>query len=341
MKKLFIVFAVLCLAAPAMAADWNFYGSARFKTFYEDFDPDEPGQDNEKNLTWNQQGNSRIGANVKVNDEISGRFEYGAGPNLRLLYGTYNFGGGQFQIGQDYTPSSSYFYSNSVFGDDGDLLGVGAFYLGRVPMVQVKLGGLKLAAIRQATPDGVGYAASETLLPKLEVSYGYKADQFFVDVFGGYQTYEVTTTAGNDEDIASYVLGIGGGVNFGPVYFKAGLNMGENYGNYGAYNPGGLRNKAEIDAGGNLRDTDNFGWLAVLGFKASDMLTLEAGYGVQEAELDGATNSDEIEQMYLNAVVNITKGFFVVPEVGLIKDSPAGGNSSEAFYIGAKWQINF
>jgi hypothetical protein len=36
MKKLFIVFAILCLAAPAMAADWNFYGSARFATFYVD-----------------------------------------------------------------------------------------------------------------------------------------------------------------------------------------------------------------------------------------------------------------------------------------------------------------
>ena len=32
MKKLFIIFAVLCLAAPAMAADWNFYGSARMWT---------------------------------------------------------------------------------------------------------------------------------------------------------------------------------------------------------------------------------------------------------------------------------------------------------------------
>ena len=32
MKKLFIIFAILCLAAPAMAADWNFYGSARMWT---------------------------------------------------------------------------------------------------------------------------------------------------------------------------------------------------------------------------------------------------------------------------------------------------------------------
>ncbi len=43
MKKLFIVFAVLCLAAPAMAADWNFYGSARMATFYSIVDKDIPG----------------------------------------------------------------------------------------------------------------------------------------------------------------------------------------------------------------------------------------------------------------------------------------------------------
>ena len=34
MKKCWIVFAVLMLAAPAMAADWSFYGSERMATYY-------------------------------------------------------------------------------------------------------------------------------------------------------------------------------------------------------------------------------------------------------------------------------------------------------------------
>lgn len=340
MKKLFIVFAALCLAVPAMAADWNFYGNARFATFYEDFDPDVAGVDSETNLLWNQQGNARIGANVKVNDEIGGRFEYGTGPNLRLLYGTYNFGSGYtFLIGQTYTPASSMFYSSSVYGDDGGLLGLGQFYTGRVPLVQVSMGSVKIALIRQNIVDYD--LVTESMLPKIEASYGYRADNFFVDLFGGYQTYEVRGTAAGDVDIDAYVLGIGGGMNFGPVYFKAGVHMGQNYGNYGQWNRG-VRNTAQV-VGTDLIDNDNLGFLAVLGFKASDSLSLEAGYGYQEAELDVAgSEADEIEQIYLNATVNITKGFFVVPEVGMITNSLGGAtNEPETFYLGAKWQINF
>ena len=336
MKKLFIVFAALCLAAPAMAADWNFYGSARFGTFYIDDDPDLAGADSETNLLWAQQGNSRIGANVKFNDEIGGRFEMSDSFGKRILYGTYNFGGRELLIGQTYTPTSTYFYSNQVFGGDNDLLQGGQFYAGRNPMVQLKMGGLKLAAVTQKT-DAIGGGTVETMLPKLEASYGFRADQFYVDVFGGYQTYEEKGTAAGDVDVDSYVVGIGGGVNFGPIYFNAGVHMGQNYGNYG----GGGQSAAIV--GTDLRDVDNFGYLAVIGFKASDMLNLEAGYGYEENELDApGQEANEIEQMYLQATVNITKGFFVVPEIGL-RNFKTGGqpNEPETFYVGAKWQINF
>lgn len=345
MKKLLILFAALCLAAPAMAADWNFYGSARFATFYTDLDLDTPGVDDQTNLVWTQQGNSRIGANVKFNDEIGGRFEMGDAMNKRILFGTYNFGAGQLLIGQTFTPSSSLFYSSSVLGDDGGLLGIGQFYDGRHPMVQVSMGGLKLAAIRQNTPDTLGGTNVETLLPKLEVYYGHRADTYFLDVFGGYQTYEVKGTTIGDQDIDAWVIGIGGGINFGAFYARAGLNLGQNYGNYGQWNRGGrnpIRNTATI-FNNELQDVDCWGYLGVLGFKASDMLSFEAGYGWTEAELDVAGGyTDEISQFYLNSTINITRGFFIVPEVGLIQYKEGGRvGDPEVFYLGAKWQINF
>ncbi|MFO7715539.1 hypothetical protein [Desulfosarcina sp.] len=337
MKKLFIIFAVLCLAAPAMAADWNFYGSARFATFWIDDDSDVAGEDSDSDLQWNQQGNSRIGANVKFNDEIGGRFEMSDNFGKRILYGTYNFGAGQLLIGQTYAPSAI-FASNSVFDGDGDLLGIGEFYEGRLPMIQATFGGFQLALIK-ADVDGVGDQDLDVSLPKIEAAYTFKADMFKVTGFAGYHTYEVTQ-AGVDYDVDSYVAGIGAGMNFGPIFVNLGAHIGQNLGNYGAYQP-----YINQDAGFGATDTldnDAFGWLAVVGFNVSEMITLEAGYGYTEAELDDSNNTQDAQQIYLNATINITKGFFIVPEIGMQTISEdASPEEPERFYVGAKWQINF
>jgi len=362
MKKLFIIFAILCLAAPAMAADWNFYGSARFATFRIDVDPDMSGVDSDTDTQWEQQGNSRIGATVKFNDQIGGAFEMSDSFGKRKLYGTYNFGNGsQLLIGQTYTPSAL-FYSNSVYDADGDLLGVGEFYEGRLPMIQWQMGAFKLALISPnvvdyaatdaiegtVTVDGVDYdftveAAEnydvDTTLPKIEVGYAFKSDAFFADVFAGYQTYELD---GDDSvDIDSYVIGGGIGANFGPAYVKVGVHFGQNLGNYGAYNPIGLDDEAVLD-GDDTLDADGLGYLAVVGFTASEMLTFEAGYGHEQAEVDDSDNQEDADQFYVNCTVNIAPGFFIVPEIGMIKYSEdASDEEPEVFYWGAKWQINF
>jgi hypothetical protein len=416
MKKLFIIFAVLCLAAPAMAADWNFYGSARMATWRTINDLGNP-VDSDDDTAWGQQGNSRLGATVKVNDQIGGAFEYGTGVNLRKLYGTYNFGGGELLFGQTYTPSSSLFYSNSVYAADGDLLGVGQFYVGRVPMVQLKMGGLKVALIKPASGgttvkgdnDDAVYrwyttgggdidfqgtaeeatefqeaalaagaitkeeAASRFVLvgptgafevkdtdvdyPKLEVAYQFKTDMFFVDAFAGYQTYTLSS-ASKDYDIDSYVAGIGGGVTFGPAYFNAGVHMGQNLGNYGALgfvppdNISAAQTTALADqhigfatyakATDEIKDNDGLGYLAVIGFNASEMFTIEAGYGKQEYEPDVSNaKKDTAEQYYVNCTINIAPGFFIVPEIGKVKYEIQDADAGDFMYYGAKWQINF
>ncbi|BBO76408.1 hypothetical protein DSCW_38250 [Desulfosarcina widdelii] len=367
MKKLFIIFAILCLAAPAMAADWNFYGSARFATFSVDVDPDLPGVDSDTDTQWAQQGNSRIGATVKFNDQIGGGFEMSDSFGKRKLYGTYTFGnGGELLIGQTYTPSAL-FYSNSVYDGDGDLLGVGEFYEGRLPMIQFKMGGLKVALISPSTvdyeltpaveaeflsTDGVTTIDAEVeaaenydtdvTLPKIEVGYGFKMDMFFADVFAGYQTYELdANNAGTDYDVDSYVIGAGVGANFGAFFAKVGAHMGQNLGNYGAYNPVGLNDEMSI-AGGTEKDADGLGYLAVLGFSPSEMLTIEAGYGYEEAEVDDSNNTESAWQWYVNCTVNIAPGFFIVPEVGQINyEDDVTSNDPQTTYFGAKWQINF
>ncbi len=90
---LLAVAVALAMAIPAMA-DSSLYGSVRFATFYDtvnfaDGTIDANGDDSDSDLTWNLNSNSRIGGKFTTGD-IGGRFEYGTGVNLRLLYGTWN-----------------------------------------------------------------------------------------------------------------------------------------------------------------------------------------------------------------------------------------------------------
>jgi hypothetical protein len=272
-------------------------------------------------------------------------------------------------IGQTYTPTSDYFYSSSAINDDGNLLGIGQFYVGRKPMIRLTFGDLKLAFVEPNTEsytipgngntiDPYGKTVSnydtDATFPKIELSYGYKGEMFFVDVFGGYQTYEIELQSGPSEDVDAYVAGIGAGVNVGPAFLKAGFHIGQNFGNYGQYNQAAdfyfaddcFNDKATFDQYGQLEDSDGMGYLAVLGFTANDMLTFEAGYGYEKTELDALNYEAEVAQYYLNATIHIHKNFFVVPEVGMVEYEEDGAGRKykgepEFFYAGAKWQINF
>jgi hypothetical protein len=313
-------------------------------------------------LQWAQQGNSRIGANVKVNDQIGGGFEMSDSFGKRKLFGTYTFGNGsQLLIGQTYNPLDI-FYSDSVFDGDGDLLGLGSFYTGRLPMIQWKMGGFKVALVQ---PNSTGalidpaYAATVTdansysQLPKIEANYKFSGDMFFINVGAGYNSLEfqwIDAVGQKEESIDSYVVAVGGGLNFGALYLNVAGHMGQNLGNYGAYNPmegswgRGDNDTIFVDATGTLKDNDAYGYLAVLGFKASEMFNIEAGYGFQSYELDvPGAQEDEAVQYYLNCTINIAPGFFIVPEVGMIdfKDDPTGAEQGDVSYLGAKWQINF
>jgi len=354
MKKLFIIFAILCLAAPAMAADWNFYGHSRFATWWvdDDFDTNTGVHDDDADSQWENGGNSRFGATVQANDQIGGGVEIGFDGGTtyaRKIYGTYTTAGGsQLLIGRTYTPTAM-FYSNSVFGGDGDLLGLGEYYDGRQDMIQFKTGGFKVAVI---DPNVVGINDPEidTTLPKIEVSYALKMDAFFLDVAAGYQTYELDGGT-ETEDVDAYIGVLGGGVNLGALFIKAQAHIGQNLGDFGSAGPYVTSDAmdpttaAQIDpVTGEIYDVDALGALFVIGFNASEMLTFEGGVGYQNYEVDVDGAEDEtLMQYYVNATINIAPGFFIVPEVGMVTYDSGVDNAPEPerFYAGAKWQINF
>jgi hypothetical protein len=358
MKKLFIFFiAVAMIAAfsvPAAAADaeWSFYGSSRMSTFSDTYSKEHPTAavhtpiDDDTDTTWAQQGNSRIGANVSAGD-IGGRFEYGTGINLRLLYGTWNFGAGTLLVGQTYTPVNV-FISNQVWASDNDMLNIGGVYGGRNDAIQVQFGSFKLAFVQIGTTvpaTGLAGAETDTTLPKIEAAYSFKTDMFNIGVQGGYNSVEIETDA-KTYDVDSYILALHGGVNLGPAYIKANVFQGVNTGNYGLYTGHytGDTSSVAAFAAAKVKDTDAFGFLVVGGVKLSDMISFEAGYGSVSYDSDVAlAKEDDTTGYYIQATIGLAPGVSITPEYGSIDLDKNAANAKEGdqTYFGAKWQINF
>ncbi len=387
MKKfgLFTLAAVLLVGmglapACAFAAEWQFYGSARIEYYYNDVDKETidaygssraagDGVNDDTDLTLDLQGNSRIGARVNVSDQVYGRFEFGTGVNTRILYGEYTFGFGSLLVGQYYTPISGA-TSNQVVDGDDNMNSVGAVDGPRRPMLRFKTGGLRIALIRNegdqhnaaTTPT---YTATDILIPKIEASWEFKTDAMVIMPFIGFQTYEVETTGvgQSSEDIDSFVVGAHGRFSFGPAYVNVSGHWAQNAGNYGLFERGvvaaggGTLTQSSPAAGslaqlvgGDIEDADTYGLALVVGFKASDMVSLEAGVGYVSHEVDvaaGTSWEDDTMLYYVNAPITLAKGVVITPEIGYydygelevtgVADADEGGR----LYYGAKFQINF
>lgn len=374
MKKLMIMVAALSMVATfvltASAAEWNFYGSARVSTFWNTVDVNTAGVDDVDAFGMGLQGNSRIGANVKVSDELTGRFEVGNSSstwNTRIIWGEWNFGAGSFGVGQHYTPLNM-FYSNQVYGGDTDLLPYGGVYSGRQAMLQLKFGGFKVAltpANTDTNTDLVGAelgtagqpadpgvsnavpgvplftaASTEVSFPAIEMSYHLKFDTASLSLKGGYQTFKETVGT-HEEDIDSYVVALGGSVNFGPGYVKGNVYTGQNASNLIWLDAAG-ESALAVNDGARVFDVDTLGFLIVIGAKVNDMFAVEAGYAKASSELDGAAGDADTTSYYAQATVTLAPGVFFVPEVGVIdQEWDEMGIDTQNTYFGAKWQINF
>ena len=106
---------------------------------------------------------------------------------------------------------------------------------------------------------------------------------------------------------------------------------------YGSMTGNGAYGIADWDE--NAKD---WGIHLALGYKASDMFTIEAGYGHQESKLkdDYKVKADVF---YINAPITLAKNVWIIPEIGMesFKESDNGVKLGKVGYFGAKWQINF
>jgi hypothetical protein len=369
MKKLIVAVAALALmAGSAYAAEWNFYGSARVATFYQTVETINNATADTSNISEALHSNSRIGAKVKVSDELSGRFEYGTGVNVRLLYGEWNFGAGKLLVGQDYTPV----YTEGpaqVYNTDNGLIGWGLAYGSRKAQLKLIFGDFEIAAVAPSTAftttgsnganttvgnaqyQALGTTASEIKVPQIQASYKLRGDNWMVKAFGGFQTFEVNTGVGtNAQDVTSYVLGLSGDMTVGQFTFGAQLSGGDNAGNIMSVDVNGqlaaaggasTNGLAQYTAGTNtVTDNEVFMWCAYVGYAVNDMFALQAGYGSAKAEYDtpGAV-SDDSTSYYLQAPITLAPGVMVIPEIGMVDYEET--NQQQTTYFGAKWMINF
>jgi hypothetical protein len=351
MKKLMVMIAALVMfASSAYAADWNFYGSARMDTYYQSI---ETNSVTEKSTLWALQPyTSRIGANVKVSDELVGRFEYGASggnASIRLLYGEWNFGAGKLLVGQAYSPLHV-FQSSQAYWDYG-MTGLGEVYAGRVGQIRLTFGDFQVAFVAPSSTyststnpllGGTG-TDTEVKIPGIVAKYKMAADNWGLVFMGGYSSFEAGSTTGG-QTVTSYMLGFGADITLGNLWLAANVSGGQNQGNltyietntfdtasgYAYYN-------AATNA---LSDNDAMGFSLVVRYTINDMFAVEAGYGHQETELDmvGALK-DKSETYYLQAPITLAPGVFLTPEIGVMDYAEVG--QAEITYFGATWKINF
>ncbi|UOD35076.1 hypothetical protein DSN97_01690 [Deferribacteraceae bacterium V6Fe1] len=340
MKKFLVVLALTLFAVSAFAADWGLYGSMRFKTFYvsQDKDYSATGKSDTDLRGFGLQGNSRVGAKVKVSDKFSAHVELyvkGASDSnavgTRLMYGTYDFGGLKLSIGQLWNPLNV-LSIDQVSKDDGDLLGWGAFFTGRNEAVMVDVAGARIALVRNKQSDFTNY---DVTMPRIEADYTVKLDPAKVRIFAGYQTFSAETETATYFDTDAYVVGLDTTANLG----AAGLALTGYYGS---------NTKAMGASGPNLaatqsKDTKDFGVALAVNFKPVDNMKFEVGYGYASSDRSDLAQADTQQSVYANLQYMFAKGFFVQPEIALydyMEDSAKVKQGKET-YFGAKWQMNF
>lgn len=241
-------------------------------------------------------------------------------------------------------------------------------------MLTFPLGGgtLKFAGLKPSSNTGavavvsgaaVPTADTDVTIPKLEVSYDVKFGGFNLWVGGGYQTYsEVVTSTDKEYDLDSWGLGIYGSYGFGPVTVNGSIHWMQNPVQYG-FSGGGphpsiswvpTATAAYNSTDDGIIDADLVGFHLSAGWKLSDMLTVQAGYGANSFTRDPNSGMGELVERedntafyYINMPIFAAKGLTITPEIGVRdEDDITSGTGvvteqGKTTYYGVRWFIRF
>ncbi len=335
----------------ANAVDWEFYGIAKVKTFYEfnsaaDGKTFADGEDDDADFDIGLQSNSRVGAKAKVNESLSGVAELGISDSAvttRHLYGKWKYDGGAFTIGQTCTPVGRQ-DSLRVWGDDAGLQAFGEPYLGRRPLLQLETHGFKVALVKPHSITNIYVNTNATsevdnLLPRLEASYQHKIGIGSVEVFGGFHTYEISSTVENF-DVQSGMAGAGFWIKPDPAYVRAIGYYSRNARQFGQYlSPQPATFGSAKIVNDEVVNNDLFAGALFGGYKFSEKISAEIGYGYSQSEDDtDDAEASKWHSYYAQVNYMLAKGISVTPEFGVVEDIDTHKSTT---YVGARWQASF
>ena len=374
MKKIAIILLALtlgvCLAAPAMA-DFDPYGSICLSTFWVENDPAADGARNDHDLWFELNDISRFGAKFKTGD-IGGRVEFGlrgAGETnhndayTRLLYGTWDFGGGTLLVGQDYpeytfvsaqvSPRTNVTANNSanphVIDGQNEMYGYGCLWETRKPQIEVKMdNGLYVELLRpESSSNGPNNAPPggevDTILPKMVVGYNHKAENLFLGPGVAYNRYNYESGP-LDDWITSYLIYLKGKAALGMIDLQWNLHYGQNLADFDLWGRE-LAAGAQYDPNRNrVMDSKCLGGYAQVAFNI-DPATITIGYGYTQSENDslGLGNLDEQQTCFVNGKLPYANTFYVVPEFSYFDgaEGPSGEDQDDEWALGMMWRADF
>ena len=351
----------------------------------------------DEDLFWGRSCGTAIGASVSAGD-IGGFFQFRPvetgftmDGDFSMMYGTWDFGPGTILIGKGLGPVN-FFPSNMVFLDEHGAVGFGGVFTYFKPLIMLSFSGdygnIKLAAAEPQTttrvfPQGgapvmqnttvapwnsldggteatvTGLGDCETSLPKLEASYGHSFGPVSFSLMGGWQSFEERNTLTDKSyDIDSWLVGLGVKTSFGPVYINGVVTTGQNEEQYMCEWQQGNDSAIYDAVRDEIIDNETDGFNIIAGVKVNDMVTIEAGYGWLEHELDMHSGyvgpnsmEDDTQLYYLQAVITLAKGVTITPEIGkidwgedTITSNGVGGvaaDDGDMIYYGAQWRIQF
>jgi hypothetical protein len=365
MKKITLFLA--CVAAFAMVfgftvtaamADADLYGSIRFRTYWVDKDKNYSGTGfDDEDLDWRIGYLSRWGVNYQSGN-IKGKLEMDTRDSdgdegsaelgdvrVRHLYGEWDFGSGKLLIGQTFNPCTV--YASGIGYYSGGLQrfhSTGLKYF-RTSQIRLTFDKLMIAFLTPDTEQDYAQADIDTTFPRVEARYSFNLDPFKIDVMGGYQTYDVVDALDHEEAVDSYFVGLYAQGNFGPAYVKALVNYRQNGGNYGLWSV--VNERAQWN-GNDFDDAEAMGYSAVIGYKFSDKITVEAAYAASQAENTDMAGDPEDDASAYALLVKYSPAPGVIIQPEFIYDDREESDfigpdddQGDAYIFGVFWMINF